>query len=156
MRREDSVSLTPNDRFEVTMNPRMRRVLRIRDAETGGDLWFKFLHYTSDGALTLRMENRLDRTALVEYLLRHTQMSEASDVCPIPREHTELVVIGVCLRMAEIDRLDVLQKSLLGRRALLMSNLKRDMNRHADQERTVMNPRPPRLTYRRYGRLYWR
>lgn len=151
MRREDSVAIAPNDRREITCDAKMRRVLGIRDSETGCNVWFRFLRYTTDGALLLQMENSLSRTVLIDYMLRHRQLSQENDVCPIPREHTELVVVGACLRMSEVDRQERLQRTFLARRQVLLGNLKRDMNRHSDQTRTRMDPRPPRMLYRRYG-----
>lgn len=153
MRREDSVAITPNDRREVTLTAHMNRVLGMREAETGSDVWFRFLRQDAQGAPVVQVENRANRTVLVDYLLRFTELATDDDVCPIPREHTELVVIGACLRLAEVDRIESLQRTFLARRQVLLGNLKRDVNRNEDQRRTRMDPRPPRMIYRRGGYL---
>lgn len=147
--REETLDLAPDSLCEVTLYARMKRVIGLRDASTGANQWFTFKRLGTDGAPVIMIEGGQSKSYKVRYLMRHRQMMHPQDVCPIPREHTEVLVVGACLRLAEQDRNANMQQTFLARHEMLYREMIRDMNRHGDQMRTRMDPRRPRKSYRR-------
>jgi len=153
MRRQEEVAITPDTLGEATMSSKMRRIIQIRDASTGNAIPHALRRLTTDGASVLFFPSTVSGDYLVEYVIRHRQMSSPHHVCPIPREHSEMVVVGAVVRMAESDRNQAMLTSQLGRYQALVDLFQRDVGRYGTLAKKAMQPRLRGPTYVRVPRI---
>lgn len=142
MRRQEDVDLEPDAvTGEVTMPVKMERVVGLRVAATGCPARFEFRRLTTDGALVLHLPGRLSQEYAVDYVIRHRSLTDEHQVCPIPRRHSEMIVVGAALRLAEVDRNKEFHRNQLGRYGELERLFLQDNARHSNQTRTLAQPR---------------
>lgn len=104
LRRSDQFSLYSNSFTPYTFPKRVRRVIMIRDGiNPRTELRFNMVGYTNEGCVSIIMPTGTTTTqsVWVDYIEHPRDMEEDSDVCVIPYEYTELVVLLATKRLAE-------------------------------------------------------
>lgn len=130
--REDTVTLSPDPiTGRVTLTPVMRRVLSIVEDSFGTPIQWSLDAQAASGAPVLTVETN-SGSHTVRYIMRHRQPSKDTDPVPIPREHTETVIHGACMRLAltEGKTAQIQTFGLLysGGKSAMLTSLARDMN----------------------------
>lgn len=98
--RTTTVDLDPDvNTCRVTLQAVMKEVTAIRDAASGAPMGWQLVAYSTNGAPIIEFQGSAD-SYLVDYVMRHQMPTKATDLCPIPREHSEAVVLGACYRIA--------------------------------------------------------
>jgi hypothetical protein len=143
MRRTEIVSISTDAESLQTLDAKVKRPVDLTDSVSGRRFLWEFHSLDSSGACVIRFAGNPNYTedARLHYIAHYEEMEEETDICPIPREHTEVVVIGACLRAAERDRNAALIASYMKRYDVLFRSLQRDQNRYADMQKARYRPR---------------
>lgn len=138
--REEAITLTVTARGLMTLPAKMRRALEIVTAN-GERIPFKFNRLTTAGATVIEIPSLTTGAHTIRYVMRHKQLVEPGDLCPIPREHAELVMAGAIKRLAVRDRNIEALKTYTIEHNMHEALFLRDNNRFSDQRRAVWRPR---------------
>ena len=132
LRTTGTFTLNGPDAF-TTMPPNVRRIYRIEDENLrpGRDIDFNLHRYEDDGSLTVT--NEFPGTFTVHYLDIPLDLVGDADTMLLPDEHSELVVVGTCRRIAESVGNVAFVQSLMADYARLWKNLKRECLAHEGQ-----------------------
>lgn len=138
--RNETLSLTPTTGTRtVTLDPKMARVLGVYTAATFTPVESHFLYVTDAGAPVVQLA-ACAGSYVVRYVARYREMGADHDVCPLPRQYTEAVVVGACLRLAETDRKDQFTAYCLSRFEHFKRLLLLDQGRYRNSERRALQP----------------
>lgn len=138
--RVETMTLTPDTHGYVTLAPHVRRVHDIQRSDTAVPIYWSFDALDTSGNVVIRLHNREAGSYRVTYLPHLVEMSHDTDACPLPREHSEVVVMGACERLAERDNNTAQQVSFQARFQGLMQLLQRDIGRDLSTAREVLRP----------------
>lgn len=154
-RRTAVLTLTPDSEGLVTLPAYIRSLIYLeRSADLGEALWEEFGQDT-DGSLILRMPRNHgggSGSYRAKYWVRGLRLEKDDDQTAIPREHVELIVLGVARRIAERDREPFLHQVWTQRYGERLLGLRQDMARRANAEKHRIKPRQTswRRRYPRY------
>lgn len=149
MRRTETLALTVDTIGRTTLQPRMRRVIWVKDAY-GCDIQWRLLDHTTSGAPRLDVSGYPTSNYEVHYLMRHVQAWEPHHVLPLPREFFECLIQGACMRMAgQYNTLDKFQR-FRAEYDRLMGVMAADLHHTQVQRRVTLMPRRFWMPYDRY------
>lgn len=145
--REATVTLTPDaSTGRVTLDPVMRRVISITEATSGVPMPWSVVAYGTSGALVLAFPCAAG-SYLVQYVMRHRQPSRDTEPMPIPREFTEAMVNGACLRLAVSEGKTAMMQTFAALASAGQAQMQTSMAR-------AMNQTKPVLAVPNFGRLF--
>lgn len=135
--REESVDLaTDTSTGRATLTTIMRDVMTISD-QYGNPVNWRLVSYSASGAPIVVVDG-ITGTYLISYVMRHSLPTAPDDRCPIPREHSESVVLGACYRIAMGEPRGDLARDLMAEYELALGRLKSAMTRQVNATRPVM------------------
>jgi len=150
IRTRETISVTIDGNGYFTMPNYAERVLRLSTPD-GKNVSWKQIGYTTEGSLLMAAGDIQTGYAassgdyVMDYETRWERMDSDTDVCVIPRRFQEVLVLGVCYRMAQFDTSISPETLFLHKKEYeeKLLNVKRIMN---DLRRTqhprLMSPKP--------------
>lgn len=104
LRRSDQFSFVADSTTTYTFPARIKRIIQIRDTTAPHtELRFNLVSYTQEGRPTITMPygTTTSQAVWVDYIELPRDMTQDNDVCVVPYEYTELVVLLAVKRLAE-------------------------------------------------------
>lgn len=142
LRQIDSVSITGSPGQTTTLPAHIRRVYRVeKTTEPGLDLPNFVVGYSNEGRTQLVLSQHAAGTYNIHHFLYPLDLSADEDMCVVPPEYIELVILYACKRAAEtagnVDHAAIFNAEV----AMLEPVMKRDLVRYD-------RPRKPAVTSR--------
>lgn len=136
VRTNEAISLTFGSDNVATMPPYVERVIgMVRDSDRAEAIWG---YYDHDASGNVRIASPHRDALRTEFIMRIEEPHEPEDKVPIPRQHTEALVLAAAARLAARDNNPDFAAQINARAEAAYQALIRDNNRFEDLRFTQM------------------
>lgn len=138
-RREEEFTVSATNRLVTFPNTVAKIENIVNSAGVRTPIGFRFVSYSPNMGIVIQLaEQPTDKTYLVLYHKRWTELLSDTDRCLVPRMYDEAVYLGAVMRAASRASDAKWEASINRRHSRAMALMKRDLNRIRRMERTTL------------------